>query len=896
MQGELRRRACNAGAVRNRIERMLQFRMLLDIRLQVVQRFAGLCQHAVELGTCFCFGLGERHLHPAMGIDFALAGGLDGQEDHVLKFIDDSRLDAIRLRRRHAAERLERQHHVAKMIDGVVDVLAYFHITFAATSQLMVKGVSQAGEFFLRNQMVRGATQVPDGAVVKVGPHDAACAETASFLEQLEFVGEAFFHLIPFGILVERFGVGTRLRSFFGNVHHVGNPGRNRFDQHLRTFFFKEGKHIEIAVALGSLGPEFTGDFDDRFHPQAVDFDGVNAVATSMQRIDIFFAVQVVSDFAQSATNAFHLLVRFKIMPGPDAVDGNGIEILEPPSISAWYDEIQRLNSELQRCLIVSPLEDESRVPETARFFRERGNQSLCLLPLNTDHHCRGVLCIGREDGGAFAEQELSFLSLIACPIALAIDEWLKSEAMRAQLESERKKLKLILDLNNSVISNLEMRDVLQSISPSLRKVLRLDGVVLMLPDAESKNLRTHALDFPSGKELAQHDLSRPLDTSLAGQVFRSGKHSVGDIHELRRSGFEHQIPAADGVETLCLLPLVRCKRVLGVLCLVRLERNAFTQEDVEFLSQIAGQVAIAIDNALAYRKITELSDKLTQEKLYLEDEIRSEMNFEEIVGDSAILRRVLRQVEAVAPTESAVLIYGETGTGKELIARAVHKLSQRDSNAFVKLNCAAIPTGLLESELFGHEKGAFTGAISQRTGRFELASQGTIFLDEVGEIPLKLQPKLLRVLQEREFERLGSSRTLRTNARLIAATNRDLQAMVEEHRFRSDLFYRLNVFPIQVPPLRERPEDIPFLVRHFAQHFARNMKRQIDTIAAETMNALVHYSWPGNTSIDKSGEEALLMMIRDGADFIASGLYTKHLLESLKAREAYNTAPDRRA
>ena len=499
--------------------------------------------------------------------------------------------------------------------------------------------------------------------------------------------------------------------------------------------------------------------------------------------------------------------------------------------------------------------------------------------------------------GALSLSRRLSFLSLIACPIALAIDEWLKSEAMRAQLESaSRKKLKLILDLNNSVISNLEMRDVLQSISPSLRKVLRLDGVVLMLPDAESKNLRTHALDFPSGKELAQHDLSRPLDTSLAGQVFRSGKHPVGDIHELRRSGFQHQIPAADGVETLCLLPLVRCKRVLGVLCLVRLERNAFTQEDVEFLSQIAGQVAIAIDNALAYRKITELSDKLTQEKLYLEDEIRSEMNFEEIVGDSAILRRVLRQVEAVAPTESAVLIYGETGTGKELIARAVHKLSQRDSNAFVKLNCAAIPTGLLESELFGHEKGAFTGAISQRTGRFELASQGTIFLDEVGEIPLKLQPKLLRVLQEREFERLGSSRTLRTNARLIAATNRDLQAMVEEHRLRSDLFYRLNVFPIQVPPLRERPEDIPFLVRHFAQHFVRNMKRQIDTIAAETMNALVHYSWPGNTSIDKSGEEALLMMIRDGADFIASGLYTKHLLESLKAREAYNTAPDRRA
>ena len=253
------------------------------------------------------------------------------------------------------------------------------------------------------------------------------------------------------------------------------------------------------------------------------------------------------------------------------------------------------------------------------------------------------------------------------------------------------------------------------------------------------------------------------------------------------------------------MLPLLRGNRVLGVLCLVRTEKNAFNQPELEFLSQIAGQVAIAIDNAFAYRQITELKDKLTQEKLYLEDELRSEMNFQEIIGNSPVLRRVLRQVEAVAPTGSTVLIHGETGTGKELIARAVHNLSQRHANSFVKLNCAAIPTGLLESELFGHERGAFTGAVTQRIGRFELANQGTIFLDEVGEIPLDLQPKLLRVLQEKEFERLGGSRTLRTNARLIAATNRDLQSMVDEQKFRSDLFYRLNVFPIHVPPLRER-------------------------------------------------------------------------------------------
>ena len=224
-----------------------------------------------------------------------------------------------------------------------------------------------------------------------------------------------------------------------------------------------------------------------------------------------------------------------------------------------------------------------------------------------------------------------------------------------------------------------------------------------------------------------------------------------------------------------------------------------------------------------------------------------SELNFEEIVGRSSALRSVLQEIETVAPTDSTVLIYGETGTGKELIARAIHNLSARGKSSFVKLNCAAIPTGLLESEMFGHEKGAFTGAVAQRIGRFELANRGTVFLDEIGEIPLELQPKLLRVLQEREFERLGSSRTLRTDARLIAATNRDLGAMVEEQKFRADLFYRLNVFPVHVPPLRERQDDIPLLVRHFVQQFARRMSKAVDTVPTETMNALVHYHWPGN-------------------------------------------------
>jgi formate hydrogenlyase transcriptional activator len=307
------------------------------------------------------------------------------------------------------------------------------------------------------------------------------------------------------------------------------------------------------------------------------------------------------------------------------------------------------------------------------------------------------------------------------------------------------------------------------------------------------------------------------------------------------------QMAIREGLHSFVFLPLISKDRAIGVLVLGRLRDEAFSEPDISFLNQVANQIALAVENALAYREIRELKDQLSSEKLYLQDEIRSEMNFSEVIGKSAALRRVLKLVQTVAPTDSTVLIYGETGTGKELIARAIHDLSPRGAKPFVKLNCAAIPTGLLESELFGHEKGAFTGAVAQRIGRFEVADSGTIFLDEIGEIPLELQSKLLRVLQEREFERLGSSRTLRTGARLVAATNRNLESMVNELKFRSDLFFRLNVFPIKVPPLRERQEDIPLLVRHFTQQFSRRMNRAIDTIPSAEMDALCRYRWPGN-------------------------------------------------
>jgi len=303
----------------------------------------------------------------------------------------------------------------------------------------------------------------------------------------------------------------------------------------------------------------------------------------------------------------------------------------------------------------------------------------------------------------------------------------------------------------------------------------------------------------------------------------------------------------AEGLRAYCAIPLVNRGRALGILSILRTTEAPFSQEDLNFLSRASGQIAIAIENACAYHEISQLKDKLAQEKLYLEEEIRSEMSFENIIGNSPALKHVLELVETVATSDSTVLLLGETGTGKELIARAIHDRSRRKDRTFVKLNCAAIPTGLLESELFGHEKGAFTGAIIQKVGRMELADQGTLFLDEVGDIPIEIQPKLLRALQEREFERLGSTHTRRANIRLVAATNRDLEQMIAAREFRSDLYYRLHVFPIRIPPLRERKEDIPQLVSYFVQKFAKQMQKKIEAISPAVMKGLTAWDWPGN-------------------------------------------------
>jgi formate hydrogenlyase transcriptional activator len=422
-----------------------------------------------------------------------------------------------------------------------------------------------------------------------------------------------------------------------------------------------------------------------------------------------------------------------------------------------------------------------------------------------------------------------------------------QSPGARPELQCENDRLKLLLDMTNTLVSNLECRDLFRAVSASIRQVMHCDTVGVWLPDEEHIHLRQLAMDFPESKGFVREDSMTPIEGSVLGGVFKSGKPLIVGVMSEQMAPEESPEVRAEALESGCALPLISRGRTVGVLTLASRIENSFSPEDVDFLMLAAGQVAIAIENSLAYREIAELKDKLAQEKLYLEDEIRGEMDFEGIVGQSSALRHVLNLVETVAPSDSTVLLLGETGTGKELIARVIHERSRRKDRTMVKLNCAAIPTGLLESELFGHERGAFTGAISQKTGRLELADQGTLFLDEVGDIPIEIQPKLLRALQEREFERLGSNRTKKVDVRLVAATNRDLEKMMENREFRSDLYYRLNVFPIRIPPLRERPEDIPLLVRYFTQKYSRRMQKQIESIPAAAMRRLSSWHWPGN-------------------------------------------------
>jgi formate hydrogenlyase transcriptional activator len=403
-----------------------------------------------------------------------------------------------------------------------------------------------------------------------------------------------------------------------------------------------------------------------------------------------------------------------------------------------------------------------------------------------------------------------------------------------------------LLRVNDVISQHRDLNELFQHIATCLRQIVSFEIIAIGMYDPESHLIRVTLLssEVPTPVNVG---LTISPDTMPGGTVMRTQKPVVVRVDEESPFKFHQQMMRSQGAKISYHLPLSTSLTKLGVLVLGSFTMVELDSEELEFLQRVANQVAVAIENALNFEQAKALQEKLVQEKLYLEDEIRSESNFEYIIGQNSGLKAVLRHVETVAPSDSTVLILGETGTGKELIARAIHQASKRNARTFVKLNCAAIPTGLLESELFGHERGAFTGAIAQKIGRLELANGGTLFLDEVGDIPVELQPKLLRALQEREFERLGSTRTQKVDLRLIAATNRDLSAMIQEKQFRSDLYYRLNVFPIRIPPLRERVDDIPGLTRYFVSKFAKKMDKQIEAISSSSMNALQQWSWPGN-------------------------------------------------
>ena len=477
------------------------------------------------------------------------------------------------------------------------------------------------------------------------------------------------------------------------------------------------------------------------------------------------------------------------------------------------------------------------------------GVRSAYMVPLSTPRRKLGVLSFVRRSEGGATPDELAIMQTVSSHVATALESAMASDAAESyqkQLLGERDRWKLVLEINNHVIAFLDVTTLLRSACESLRNYFDNDFAAVWIIDKEQNRLETAAMDFPSGRgfiddvtvELTAEDIHR----MKTRQPELWGQKELQALPETVRESF-----ASEGLESMLVTALRTANRPLGVITLGSKRAGHFRHQDLDLLGQIATQISLALDNAMAYEKLNASRDQIEEERLYLETELRAEYNFENIVGRSPSLIKVLQQIQIVAPTDSTVLLHGETGTGKELIARAIHSLSSRKSRTFVRLNCAAIPSGLVESELFGHEKGAFTGALMQKKGRFEIADQGTLFLDEIGDISLDLQPKLLRALQEQEFERLGSTRTIQVDVRLIAATHRDLGAMIRNNQFREDLFYRLNVFPVEIPPLRDRREDIPLLVNFFVSRLSRKMQKNIESIPKDAMEALTNAPWPGN-------------------------------------------------
>jgi len=519
-----------------------------------------------------------------------------------------------------------------------------------------------------------------------------------------------------------------------------------------------------------------------------------------------------------------------------------GTKVLRIGAVAQALDE--------QKPIFVSDLAQEMlKHPDLAPFAAECAGRSTYVFPVSSSQKQYGVMSTPKLSGQQFAPEDVEMLSALASHVAVALECALARDTVERyhrEVVNQRDRLSLLLEINNHIVSKLEAEELFQAVAGSMRKRWGNDLTSLWLFNKQTDCLERKFLDFPAGKGFLEKVVVVEL-TKLWSEWSRLRAPQFYLPFESDIPPALREASRAESLQSAVLVPLLGGEGLLGLLTMCSRRANAFSEADRDLLSQIGTQISLVLENALAYGRLRASRDDLEEQRLYLESEIESEHNFEDIVGNSAAIRKVLDQVAIVAPTGSTVLLHGETGTGKELVARAIHNLSPRRERTFVRLNCAAIPSGLVESELFGHEKGAFTGALMQKRGRFELADHGTLFLDEIGDITMDLQPKLLRALQEQEFERLGSTKTVRVDIRLIAATHRDLEGMIRNNQFREDLFYRLRVFPIEIPPLRERREDIQLLVHFFVSRLSRRMQKRIRSVPKPAMEALVNADWPGN-------------------------------------------------
>jgi formate hydrogenlyase transcriptional activator len=638
--------------------------------------------------------------------------------------------------------------------------------------------------------------------------------------------------------------------------------------------------------------------------------DAATLASTHLSRYDALLRVskilaghRTLGELFRVLADELHSVVPFDYLAlvlHDDATDEMRLVVLEPSDLTppaAALPVAERgpaaIVWETQKGAVIM-IPEHGPLPRALEFIRSHGRKATCWLPLTTAHRRVGVLSFGSSAASAYDDDVLAFMEQVAAMVAVAVDNGINYEdAQRYQreLEDERDHLQFLLSVNNLLVSHLDYRELLKSISEAVRQVIDANSIGVALFHRDSGQLRLDWI-YDQARGFTQSDTVLPLDRSVAGVTFQRGVAGVFRRAELEAVGWESAaLMKAEGVESVCCVPLVTRTGTFGALYVGSVSPNGFSEDDVTMLGQTSVQIALALENALAYGTLTHINARLLDEKQYLERELHDQ--FSDIIGTSPPLRRVLKAIKTVAAADSTVLLLGETGTGKELVARAIHSLSPRSERTFVRMNVAAVPQALFESELFGHERGAFTGATASRIGRLELANRGTLFLDEVGDIPPEVQPKLLRALQEREFERLGSTRTQRVDVRVVAATNRDLEHMVEDGTFRSDLYYRLSVFPIVIPPLRDRIDDLPALATRFARQCARRLGRPAPTIPPATMNALKRWSWPGNIrELQNVIERAVIQSVDSRLEVSLHDLQPRYRPGGTKPRPAAAPSP----